>query len=436
MRITTSRVLAVALLACAGCRADHPAASAAPDSQRSSFRLAVQDRSNAAASVAAYGQRIAVAWTASSESKSDIYLSVSTDNGATFGAPVRVNDVEGDARASGEQPARVVMDKTIHVVWPTRQDSRTVLRYASSTDDGRTFSKAATVAGDGLSGARGWHAATLGYDHAVHIVWLDGRNAAPHQPGHVHGPSTSLRAGTAKPSSGPREAPRQDVFHASWKLTETGIGQRVENSVAANVCFCCKTAAATAGENVYVAWRHIYEGSIRDIAVSRSTDNGATFGAPIRVSEDGWKLDACPDDGPSMAADSHGGIHIAWPTLVVGTTPRKGIFYASLSSVTSLSGDVAFTPRLRLDSGEAAAAHPQLASDDHGNVAVVWDEQVGGGRRIVVRRVSEGKARAPETFDGEGASYPVVAAADGYWIVFWSAESAGKSVIEGRRLRF
>ena len=63
---------------------------------------------------------------------SDIYFSVSTDGGATFGAPVRVNDIEGDARASGEQAARVAVGagNAIHVAWPARRDGISVIRYA------------------------------------------------------------------------------------------------------------------------------------------------------------------------------------------------------------------------------------------------------------------------------------------------------------------
>jgi len=234
---------------------------------------------------------------------------------------------------------------------------------------------------------------------------------------HAHGNPGSKHA----PSDG---GPRQDTFHASWK----GDGPRSEHLVQANVCFCCKTAVATAGEHVYSAWRHIYPGSLRDIAVARSNDNGVTFGAPIRVSEDGWKIDACPDDGPAMVADGHAGIHIAWPTLVAGDTPRKGIFYSTLS------GDV-FTPRIRLDSGGSDPAHPQIASDEHTNTVVVWDERAGETRRVVFRPVSDNVAQPPQMFSGDGVSYPVVAAGEGYWIVLWSARGAdGGSVIEGRRI--
>jgi hypothetical protein len=400
-----------------GCRAQRPPSITA--SASSSLHFAIDGRSNGSPAVAAYGKRIAVVWTASTEAASDIYLSVSVDNGATFAPPVRVNDVEGDARASGEQPARVVMDKTIHVVWPSKDDGRPVIRYARSTDDGRTFSKAATAAGGGLSGARGWHAAAIGYDGGMHLVWLDGRHAAPHQ--HEHGKPTPK-------ATAMRQAPRQDVFHASWK----GDAARAENPVAANVCFCCKTAVVASGERVYVAWRHIFPGSIRDIAVARSDDNGVTFGAPARLSEDGWKLDACPDDGPAMAADTHGGVHVVWPTLVAGDPPRKGIFYASRGH-----DEGTFTPRLRLDSGEADPSHPQIASDDHGNTAIVWDEHAGGVRRIVLRPVSNGAAQTPQMFTGEGVSYPVAAAAEGQWIVLWSGQTAdGRSAIDGRRIPF
>jgi hypothetical protein len=411
-------MLTTTLAACGGERTSPPAAAQAPPP----IALAVDGRSNAAVSVAAFGHTVAAVWTASTESASDIYLSVSTDGGATFGAPARVNDIEGDARASGEQAARVAvgMGNTIHVAWPARRDGVSVIRYAGSKDGGRTFSPAVTVAGAKATGARGWHAMTLGYDGGVHLVWLDGRNAAPMPAGsgHQHGKTTG-----AKPARVPG-GPRQDIFHASWK----GAGERSEQLVQAGVCFCCKTAVATAGEHVYAAWRHIYPGSLRDIAVARSTDNGATFGPPIRVSEDGWKIDACPDDGPSMVADGHGGIHIVWPTLVAGDTPRKGIFYASLT------GD-AFTPRVRLDAGDTDPAHPQIASDIHTTTAAVWDERVGDTRRIVFRPIADGVAQPAQMFSGDGVSYPVVAAPEGFWVVLWTAQgSDGRSVIEGRRI--
>ena len=51
------------------------------------------------------------------------------------------------------------------------------------------------------------------------------------------------------------------------------------------------------------------------------------------------------------------------------------------------------------------------------------------------RPITDGAVEAPRFFDGDGVSYPVVAAGEGYWIVLWSAQDAsGGSVIEGRRI--
>ena len=148
----------------------------------------------------------------------------------------------------------------------------------------------------------------------------------------------------------------------------------------------------------------------------------------MRVSEDGWKIDACPDDGPAMAADGHGGIHIVWPTLVPGDTPRKGIFYSTLA-------ENAFAPRIRLDAGDGDPAHPQIAADEHLNTAAVWDERVGDGRRIVFRTIVDKVPQPAQIFTGESAAYPTIAGNEGFWIVLWTVQGAdGRSTIEGRRI--
>jgi hypothetical protein len=418
--------VALAALSGIACQASPPAAKTTDDGR---ITLGVLDRANDAPSVAALGKIVAIAWNARTELASDVYVRVSTDAGATFGPPTRVNQLVKDANLSGEQPARIAVasGNIIHVVWPSRYEGRAVLRYASSADLGKTFTKPVTVVGERESGIRGWHSIAIGHDGGVHVMWLDGRNATP-QPPHQHSGSSSGRSSHAAMK---RQAPRQDVFHASWK----DFGLRTENAVAAHVCFCCKTAIATAGDRVYAAWRHIFPGSVRDIAFARSTDNGATFGAPVRLSEDNWTLDACPDDGPSMAADAHGGVHVAWPAMVAGERPRKGIFYAALPQ--GASDGATFGPRLRLDAGDADVAHPQIAADDHGNVAVVWDERVDNRRRIVVRRVASGVVAPAETFEGAGVTYPAVAAADGHWIVVWPAQTPeGLTMIEVRRIPF
>jgi len=76
-----------------------------------SLALGVPNRSNATPSIAAGGNTVVVAWSATlpNGGAADVFAAVSRDGGRTFGAPARVNDVDGDARVNGEQPPRVAL---------------------------------------------------------------------------------------------------------------------------------------------------------------------------------------------------------------------------------------------------------------------------------------------------------------------------------------
>jgi hypothetical protein len=360
--------------------------------------LDVAGRSNAHLSLAADGDRVAASWAASAQDGTDIYAAMSSDGGRTFSAPVRVNDHPGDANPGGEQPPRIVVKgSSVDVVWVSKRESVSGIRVASSTDGGATFGPTRTITPPNVTGARGWESAAMDDSGVLHAAWLDGRNNGPHE--HMSGPPV-----------------RQDIYHAVWGAD----GTAVETMVASNVCFCCKTALVSRGDEVYVAWRHLFPGGVRDIAVARSSDRGKTFSAPVRVSLDNWKIDACPDDGPAMTLDARGALDITWPTMV---KDRVGIFEAS-----STDGGATFTPRVRIDSGTAAASHPRIAASASA-VAIVWDELANGARRAWVR---VGTA-APIALNAEGAaSYPAVAATKNGFIAGWTEQQGETSVLRTR----
>lgn len=114
--------------------------------------LGVQGASNSTPSLTAAGRTVAVVWTAAKEGVSNVYLAVSTDGGATFSAPRRVNDQDGDAGATNEQPPRVVITgsgaaSVFTVLWSKRdpgpqQTRRDVIRIARSTDGAYLFAGA------------------------------------------------------------------------------------------------------------------------------------------------------------------------------------------------------------------------------------------------------------------------------------------------------
>jgi hypothetical protein len=228
---------------------------------------------------------------------------------------------------------------------------------------------------------------------------------------HVHGGDHAMST----------SSPRQDLFHATIDLD----GRISEQLVAADVCFCCKTAVVPRPDgSTFVAWRHIFPGSARDIGsalLSPTNDAPATI---ARVSEDHWHLEACPDDGPAAVVDRTGGVHIAWPTLVGG---HKAIFYAYAADGRT------FSARERVDADdEIDANHPQIALTADGRVVVLWDEATSGGTAVLARgkRLDTNRWDRQTSIAGDGDNrYPAATASDAGVIVAWTQKAASGSRI-------
>jgi hypothetical protein len=398
--------------------------------------LAVPQRANANVSIAADGAFVAAAWGASEASgATDIFSAVSIDGGRTFGAPVRVNDTPGDARVNGEQPPRVALVRraggkpAMTIVWTTKGAHGTKLLQARSDDGGRSFGRAITVPGSDAPGNRGWEAATTDERGQVDVVWLDHRELA-HSEAQMS--ATHHEAGGGKPDGmAMAMAQRSKLFFAALD------GSVQPHAVTGGVCYCCKTAIVSGADGaLYAAWRHVYPGNLRDMAFTLSRDGGRTFAPPVRVSEDKWVLEGCPDDGPSMVIDQRNRIHMVWPTLVQedakDSEPNLALFYAM-----STDGKT-FTPRRRLPTN-GTPHHPQLAIDAAGQLVAAWDELENGTRHVAFARATAGGAGGPafsrERLSEAGpAFYPVVADAGNGLIVAWTSGAPGDSTIQVARL--
>lgn len=385
---------------------------------------------NRGANIAAAGDRVAVTWAASSGESTNIFVAMSTDGGRVFGRPVRVNDIDGDARVNGEQPPRVAVGKDVVVIWQSKKDGISRVRMARSPDDGRTFAPAITVHEAMLSGARGWASLSLDAQGNAQVAWLDGRFAVPHAASSV--PAKSPAGSPPAAGHAQHGSMRQDIFHASIPVQ----GPAVEAHVASDVCFCCKTTVATGSNGaIYVAWRHIYPVNLRDMAVARSDDGGRTFGAPVRVSEDHWQLEGCPEDGPSIGVSDGGVVHIAWPSLVSQSADRKAICYSY-----STDGGRTFAPRVQIDdTASRGSAHPQLITAGN-RAVVVWEESTPDGRRIRLREIAQGAngpwaAGPPSTLnDAEPGTYPSIAVLPQAIAAAWTTNTATGSYVTVRRI--
>ena len=342
---------------------------------------------NANPSVSALDQFVAVTWSAATSSgATDIYGTTSRDGGRTFAAPTRVNRTPGDASVGGEQPPRVALlprtggEPAIVIAWTTKAAAGTRLVTARSDDGGRSFLAAVPVPGSESPGNRGWESIAATRDGEVVAIWLDHRDL----------PSRGGRSGAMSHAEHQHNATKTESTDgvARAQLSQLFFGRlsdpKSTRALTGGVCYCCKTAVATGSDGaIYAAWRHVYAGNVRDIAFTMSADGGRTFTSPLRISDDKWVIDGCPENGPAIAIDGSRRIHVVWPTLVPGPTatsePTLGLFYA-----TSQDGKQ-FTARQRIPT-TGVPRHPQITTRSRGEIVVAWDEAARGVRRVAIAR--------------------------------------------------
>jgi hypothetical protein len=424
---------------------------AAPPPDAAPVTLAVAGQANAHVSIAARDTLVVAAWGASRGGAADVYAAVSRDGGRSFAAPIRVNASAGEAALGGERAPRVAIaprqgGPAIAVLWTAKAPAARpdapagtpapgpVIRLAESTDGGRTFAAPIDLSGPNVAGIRGWAALAGAADGAWYAAWLDGRAEA------------AKRAATPAPAAGAAAAsgghhhhggstgpgPLQEVY---YRVIRGRDPQAAEARAATGVCFCCKTAilgpgATDAGaRGIVLAWRHIFPNSERDIALTTIDASTGHLGRMTRVSDDRWQLQACPDDGPAIAASSGSGtIHVVWPTLAeaadAAAAPQKAIYHARTTDGRT------FTPRRRLDRPGSGAAHPVVAALPSGSALALWDELAGGARRVVAQPIRE---PAEPSVLGPG-TYPAVAALDDAFVVAWTAGSGDAAVVRVQRV--
>lgn len=417
------------------------AASAATSPGRG-VTLRIAGRANATPSIAALGDVVAVAWGAttlgsSRRAATDVFVAVSRDGGRRFGSPRRVNDIDGDASLGGEQPPRVALvagaglEPSIVVVWTAKRPEGTRLLLARSDDGGTSFGRATAIAGGEAAGNRGWESIATDRDGQVVAVWLDHREAAAATAGAMnHAGHNHSASGTTKADG----VARAQLSKLYFSRLARGAGRDETQTIAAGVCYCCKTAVAAGSDgSIYAAWRHVYPGNVRDIAFTVSRDGGRTFVAPLRVSDDQWVLDGCPENGPGMAVDSRNRVHVVWPTLVSGSTPdvepTLELFYAISNDGRS------FAPRQRIPA-EGVPRHVQIAAASDDSLILVWEEQASDTRRIVMARTdgNAGRFSRRVVSDSGRAIYPALAATRTATVVVWANVASDQSVIQVKRL--
>ena len=348
-----------------------------------------------------------------------------------FGAPVRVNNIDGDARLNGEQPPHVALvpragrEPAIVVVWTTKGANGTTLLQSRSDDGGRSFSAAVLVPGTDAPGNRGWEAIAVRPGGRVDVAWLDHRELArdPAMAASHHDHKS------ADKPDGVAMAQKSKLFFASLD------GAAAPRAVTGGVCYCCKTALVRAGEAVYAAWRHVYPGTFatwrsrcRVTMAARSRrrcESARTSGRSkaVRTTAPRWRW-------TRRTASISCGRRWSSGCGRAGADPNIALFYAM-----STDGKQ-FTARERIPT-EGMPHHPRIAAGADGSLTVAWDELAGGVRRVAIGRGTADGAGRPRfrrellTTAGSGV-YPAIAVASDGVVAAWT--SGASTSIQVRRL--
>ena len=172
------------------------------------------------------------------------------------------------------------------------------VRIATSDDDGATWSAPQVPHGDGTATEHGF-VSLLPWRGALLALWLDGRNTGGDD-GHDHGGGGAMTVRSAV---------------VDYDGTMSGPDTEID----ARTCDCCQTGLALAGSVAVAVFRDRGEDGTRDISIVRLEDG--RWSAPVLVARDGWRIDACPVNGP--AVDARGDtVVVAWFTGAGGARVR------------------------------------------------------------------------------------------------------------------
>jgi hypothetical protein len=318
---------------------------------------------------------------------------------------LEIGDSLGVVEAHDEAPPKIAYgsdSSSLYILYVVSRDEgkrfpTSALRFIASSDGGASWSAPVTVTDDSEFGSHNFHALHVARDGVVYVSWLDGRN----------GVSNVYVA---------RSGDRGRTWERNRRVYE------------GEACPCCRTNMASDSKgNLFLAWRTVMEGDIRDIVVSRSADGGASWTDPARVNADNWVFPGCPHAGPDMKVDDQDRLHIAWWTGLPG---KAGVYYAH-------SDDAALSWSEPQAMGVAEYSRPasvQLALSKPGRVLVVWSD---GTLEVpsVVMKVSRNRGghfgeRIQLSDPARHAFFPVLGVRDSLFTVLWSEQSPQYAIQE------
>ncbi len=234
-----------------------------------------------------------------------------------------------------------------------------------SRDGGATWDAPFTPHDDGTETQHGFVTLLPSGSDRLQLFWLDGRNTSGHDEvsAELHSAMTLRFA----------------EYDGQGKIVDAG-------ELDARTCSCCQTSAVNTSSGPLVAYRDRTAEEIRDI-VTVSRNNGR-WQEPQLVAQDGWHIEACPVNGPSLDA-RESIVAGAWFTGA-GDVPKVQVAFADGD------GRNFGTPR-RVDAGRALGRVDVVLLGSE-SALVSWVELAGDQAQVVWRQIHrDGRMGVPET---------------------------------------
>jgi hypothetical protein len=233
----------------------------------------------------------------------------------------------------------------------------------------------------------------------------------PNSPGAIYlAPPAGMKEGAHQHEAGGEEGHRKTV-----RFVSLGSGPMAAKDLEldADACSCCQTAIGRTRDGYLAAYRDHTAGEIRDISIVRYAKGSWT--PPRTLHPDGWKINGCPTDGPSIATQQNQA-GIVWLTRA-GGQPK-------VQMVLSHDGGSSFTAPIRVDDGNPLG-RASLSLLDRTSYVAIWLEKKDDRKvEIRLRRIAfdGGKSTSlvvAEAPLGRESGFPKVAMSGDQILVTW-----------------
>jgi hypothetical protein len=328
--------------------------------------------------------------------KNHVYVDSSIDLGKTFSEPVIVNQEPQRIKVSGENLPNIVVDQAgrIYVIYAAEGEQPVTVYSSLSVDKGQSFSTPKPISDKAIEANSFQARMLLSPKNQIYVFWHDERDR-----------SDWRQLGNAIYSTviDDHNLPHSNIYKVSDRL-----------------CECCHIAAAFDNQDQPILLaRFIYPDNSRDHGLIETSMDGRES-TTKRATFDQWRIEACPEHGPSLAIASDNRFHITWFTQ---GSVRQGIFYA-------YSADYGnhFSAPLQLGAPGKLASHPDVITDNQ-RVILVWLEFNGEKTELLSMQSKNGGQswQAPKTLAATNSAnnYPYLLKSDAGIFVSWNSLNEG-----------